>query len=286
MPPLGDLVTQLPILHALHERVPGLDVEVCVSQGVHGLLADYDWVSRTHVRKKAWTSRLGPYASSWGRPFDLLLYLRSNPAIKLPRLLTRARRKLGAECYDPALSDSVIPHRYSILRHVFSDEPPEIRTEIALRPERTAEALAAAGAGNGDRILCVSPGASQPSRMWPLERWGELLRATGGSFDTVVVLGSPAETEMCAAVAEAGGAKSVAGAPLTRVAALLRASSAFVGNDSGLGHLAAAQGCSTLTLGLGHPYYHPWRGTALSGPVADVTVDAAIQGMSEACMLD
>ena len=285
MPPLGDLITQLPVLHALHERMPGLDVEVCVSRGVHGLLDDYEWISRIHIREKAWMSRVGPYVSSWRRPFDLLLYLRSNPTIKLPRLLTRAKRKVGTEGYDPELSARVIPHRYSILRQVLPDEPPEIGTGIVLRPERTAEALAAAGAERGARILCVSPGASQASRMWPLERWGELLQAVGHGFDTCVVLGSPVEVDMCAAVAEAGGATSLAGAPLTRVAALLKESAAFVGNDSGLGHLAAAQGCPTLALGLVHPYYHPWRGHAIPAPVADISVAAAAAAMTQAGLL-
>lgn len=282
MPPLGDLVTQLPVLHALHDRVPGLDTEVCVSRGVHGLLEDYDWIGRIHVREKDWRSRLGPYASSWRRPFDLLLYLRSNPTIKLPRILMRARRKVGTEAYDPAASERVIPHRYSVLRHVFADELPEIRTSIFLRPERTREALAAAGAKEGARILCVAPGASQPARRWPIERWGELLQAVGSDFDARVVLGSPAETEMCATAAEAGNAVSLAGAPLTRIAALLGTSAAFVGNDSGLGHLAAAQGCATLTLGLAHPYYHPCRGHAIHGAATDITVPAAVDAMVEA----
>lgn len=285
MPPLGDLITQLPVLHALRASVPALDVEVCVSHGVHGLLDDYDWIARTHIRKNGWRSRLGPYVSSWREPFDLQLYLRSNPAIKLPRLLMRAKQKMGPERYDAALSAHVIARRHSVLRHVLPGAPSEIHTRVFLRRERTGEALEAAGAGRDDRILCVSPGASQPSRMWPVERWAELLRSVADAFDVRVVLGSPRESAMCAMVAEAGDAISLAGSPLTRIAALLGVSAAFVGNDSGLGHLAAAQECATLTLGLVHPYYRPWRGHALPGPVEAVTVTAALEAMAGADML-
>ena len=42
MPALGDFVTQLPILHALHEKIEPLDVEVVVERTGAALLADYD----------------------------------------------------------------------------------------------------------------------------------------------------------------------------------------------------------------------------------------------------
>jgi hypothetical protein len=79
MPALGDFVTQLPVLHALHARIqPGA-----------ALLEDYDWVGRRHPTEGSWSTRSGPYLSSYRKPFDLLLYLRSNPTIKGRLLLPR-----------------------------------------------------------------------------------------------------------------------------------------------------------------------------------------------------
>lgn len=282
MPCLGDFVTELPVLHALHERIRPLEVEVSVDQPSSGLLEDYDWIRRVHVRTGRWESRLGPIASSWSRPFDLLLVLRSNPAIKLTRLLVNARRKLGAEAYDDSVSaQGVVPHRYSILRRVLGGDPPGIVTRVVLKPERTRDALAAVGLQDGARILCLGPGAGTPRRRWPAERFAELARALRPDFDRVVVLGSPAEAALCDALAAQAGAASLTGRPLCLVAALLARSHLYVGNDSGLSHLAAAQGCPAVSIGLSDPYYTPWRGYGVPGTLGDLTASEVLAFLHE-----
>jgi ADP-heptose:LPS heptosyltransferase len=282
MPCLGDFVTELPVLHALHERIRPLEVEVSVDQPSAGLLADYDWIRRVHVRTGRWESRVSPIASSWSRPFDLLLVLRSNPAIKLTRLLMNARRKLGAEAYDDSLSaQGVVPHRYSIVRQVLDGVPPEIVTRVVLKPERTRDALAAVGLGDGARILCLGPGAGTPRRMWPVERFAELARGLRPDFDGVVVLGSPAETALCDALAAQAGAVSLTGRPLCLVAALLARSSLYLGNDSGLAHLAAAQGCPAVSIGLSDRYYTPWRGLGVPGALSNLQASEVLAFLHE-----
>jgi len=71
MPALGDFVTQLPILHALHARIQPLDVEVVVSRTGAALLEDYDWVGRRHPTEGSWSTRSGLYLSSYRKPFDV-----------------------------------------------------------------------------------------------------------------------------------------------------------------------------------------------------------------------
>ena len=271
MPCLGDFVTELPVLHALHERIRPLAVEVSVDRPSAGLLEDYDWIDRIHVRSGRWESRVSPITSSLDRPFDLLLWLRSNPAIKLTRMFVHARRKLGAEAYDDAASaQGVVSHRYSVLRPILGDDLPEIETRVVLKPERARDALAAVGLPDGARILCLGPGAGTPRRMWAVERFAELARGLRAEFDGVVVLGAPSEASRCDALAARAGAVSLTGRPLCLVAALLARSSLYVGNDSGLSHLAAAQGCPAVSIGLADPYYTPWRGYGVPGALGDL----------------
>jgi len=281
MPCLGDLVTELPILHALHDRIHPLEVEVSVDRLGAGLLVDYDWIGRRHVRSDRGWSRVGPIASSYRKPFDLLLYLRSNPAIKLTRLFFRARRKLGAEAYDDAAQDQgVVRHRYSIVRQVLGDVP-ELSTGIVLKPERTGEALAAAGVAQSARILCLGPGAGTPRRMWPVERFAELAQGLSHRFDRLAVLGSTAEAGLCSALAARAGAVSLAGQSLPVAAALLARSALYVGNDSGLAHLAAAQGCPAVSIGLADAYYTPWNGYSVHGRVEDLSAPDVLAFLHE-----
>jgi ADP-heptose:LPS heptosyltransferase len=288
MPALGDFVTQLPILHALHEKIEPLDVEVVVERTGAALLADYDWVGRRHLNVKDWSARRTLYLSSYRKPFDLLLYLRANPTIKFTRLLARAKKKLGAEHYDDEIREQgAVPHCYSILRHIFSDGLPEISTRIVLKSETIREAMAAAGFDTGARILCIGPGSSGAWKQWPVERFAELALVIRDGYDGIAVLGSPAESGLCAELAHRTGGVNLSGLPLTSVAALLAESTLYLGNDSGPSHLAAAQECPAVSIGLETPeYYTPWNGYALPGLARDLSVSDVLSYLEAQELID
>jgi heptosyltransferase-3 len=103
-------------------------------------------------------------------------------------------------------------------------------------------------------LIAVHPGSGGREKCWPLENYLELiakLRDAPGAF--VIILTGPAEQGSFNAQINAytdgrPGVVHVADAALTTVAALLGACDLFIGNDSGIGHLAAALGCSALVL--------------------------------------
>jgi heptosyltransferase III len=98
-------------------------------------------------------------------------------------------------------------------------------------------------------LVVLHPGAGSPVKVWPgFETLARRLAATG--LPVVVVTG-PAEA------AAADRLRAVAGLPEARVArdlslrqlsALFERAAVFVGNDSGLTHLAAVVGCATVAL--------------------------------------
>jgi ADP-heptose:LPS heptosyltransferase len=94
--------------------------------------------------------------------------------------------------------------------------------------------------------LAVAPGSGQAAKNWPLTHYYEVSRALSWEHKLGVVwLAGPAEaswTPYLQALAAAQGHVLLAGAPLRRVAAALSRCRLFLGNDSGLTHLAAALG--------------------------------------------
>ena len=94
--------------------------------------------------------------------------------------------------------------------------------------------------------LAVAPGSGQAGKNWPLSHYYEVSRALAWEYKLGVVwLAGPAEAAWLPyleALAAAQGQALLAGAPLTRVAAVLSRCRLFLGNDSGLTHLAAAVG--------------------------------------------
>jgi ADP-heptose:LPS heptosyltransferase len=107
--------------------------------------------------------------------------------------------------------------------------------------------LGARGLGRGQVIL-VHPGAGSPSKVWPGHR--ALVRALVAAGMPVVLSAGPAEPAAASDGDHAGldVARVARDLTLLRLAALLEAAGAFVGNDSGPSHLAAAVGCPAVVL--------------------------------------
>lgn len=128
------------------------------------------------------------------------------------------------------------------------------------------------------RLLALGPGATRTGKTWPVERFAELAarltREDGPLADAVVVAtGGPMDREAAAVIGKAlpaGRFVDMAGADLLTTAALMARVDLFVGNDSGMMHLAAASGAPTL--GLFGPtderLYGPWgeRAAAVRAP--------------------
>lgn len=134
-----------------------------------------------------------------------------------------------------------------------------------------ADAVAEAGGDPSVPWALIAPGAGWPDKRWAPEGFVAVARAidaarrqAGRTPWTWAVTGSPAEASLCRAVADGIGptARMVPGAmPLGRVFALLSGCAGFLGNDSGLGHVAAAYGRPTAAVftGATDPVrYAPW----------------------------
>src|SRR6185437_8818921 len=169
--------------------------------------------------------------------------------------------------------------------------------------ERAAAALVPAGGP----VLAIGPAANWRGKQWRGERFAELaLRLTGPQGilpgARVAVMAAAHEREQGApllAALPAGRAIDLVGrADLLIAGAVLRRAALFIGNDSGLMHIAAAAGAPTL--GLFGPtqasHYAPWGVNAavvqtaipsleLYGPDFDHrTVDTMMDSLSVAAV--
>ena len=101
------------------------------------------------------------------------------------------------------------------------------------------------------RYAVIHPGAGSPEKCWAIERFLDVAAALGSAGMGVVFALGPVELERWPGERISrlrGKAAVLADAPLTRLAGVLAGSAAFVGNDSGAAHLAAAVGAPTVAL--------------------------------------
>lgn len=125
--------------------------------------------------------------------------------------------------------------------------------DIALSPEATAAAAALMPAGQ--RYLGLSPGSTNPARIWPLENYMALARWAGEQGWRPVFLLGPFERKILAALRAAlpealypGCSETEPSNDVELSLAVSRRLGAAVGHDTGTSHLMAAAGTPLVTL--------------------------------------
>lgn len=235
------------------------------------------------------------YARHWlelwlacvGTRWDLLVDLRNSAVARL--VASRARA-----IHRPDRTLHKVEELGRVLR-LQPPPPPRLWIDDAARAEAAA-LLAPAG----DRpVLALGPTANWPGKEWPAERFAELARrltapgtALGGAVVAVFAAGPERSRARPLLDALGAAALDLTGRtdPMAAAACLERAA-LYVGNDSGLMHIAAAAGTPTLGLfGPGFPeIYGPWgaRARAVTGSVpradllARVAADPAARGLMD-----
>lgn len=115
----------------------------------------------------------------------------------------------------------------------------------------------------GNRWLCIGPGANWEKKIWPAEKFTLAADELRDGFDALVLLGNKADNRQAELVAGRVRLPCVnlcGRTTLLQAGAVMERMTLFLGNDSGLGHIAAAVNTPSFTLfGPGNPArYHPW----------------------------
>ncbi len=253
---IGDLILTLPAISALRERFPGSYMELAGSRPAIDLLLSPDVVDRTASFDRAefaplfyggdaMPGELRDYLSG----FDLIVAYSRDP------LLLRNLRKLRGPLVIPI---SPLPEGREHMVHQLSRPLARLGIELSdpvpklrIPPEwveRARELLAGVGLGAGP-LLSVHPGSGSRGKRWPFEsflRVGWWARG-GAGLDVAFILG-PAEEDLAGRIGGDFPFHVIAGMGLAELAGLLRVSSAFLGNDSGVAHMSAAVGTPTAVI--------------------------------------
>jgi heptosyltransferase III len=293
---IGDAVLSTGLLGHLLERHPGARVTIAAGTLAAPLFAEVPGLERLIPMAKRRLSLhwLGLHAAVVPRRWDLVVDLRGSA---LAYLLWAGERRVIAK-------GETGEHRVGQLARLFGIVPPPgPRLWLGREHERRAAALAPPG----DPILAIGPAANWRGKQWRGERFAELMQhltAPGGILPgaRVAVMAAaherPQAERLLVAVPPERRLDLVGKTDLLTAGAVLRRAALFIGNDSGLMHIAAAAGAPTL--GLFGPtqasHYAPWGVNAavvqtaipsleLYGPDFDHrTVDTMMDSLSVAAV--
>lgn len=286
---IGDCVISSGVIREIGRQLPGARITVAAGRPPAPLFRSAPGVERVIVLDKKPMS--GHWLDLWqqvrGTRWDLVVDIRGSA---LAWTVPARRRVVYTRKWETGLRKVEM-----VSRLMGADTP--LDPEIFLDDQARAEAAAVidpqlqAGAGPGP-ILALAPIAHQPGKSWPADRWGQLVEklSADARFDgwRFMPVGGPGDRPPATPALEAAGDRGIdcvgKGDILCSAAAIDRAT-LFVGNDSGLMHVAAALGQPTL--GLFGPtewwLYGPWgprtRTVASNetrgqfAPIEDLTVE-------------
>jgi heptosyltransferase-3 len=181
----------------------------------------------------------GPVAAALQSADAVIAFTRSPPALAALRM--RARRVVARDPAPPAGGPHASRWLAGALVHLGIDSLPEPSPLRFTDSERGEAGTLTENLPTG--FLAVHPGSGSPAKNWPLDRFAATAGRLSPGRPWLLVLG-PAEHE----AVPPPGAVVARGWPLRTLGAALTRAGLFLGNDSGVAHLAAAGGTRTLTL--------------------------------------
>lgn len=255
---IGDAVMTTPVLEALHRRYPDAVIDLVADRRSSEVFTHCPYRGRIVFKEKraGWRGTLQLVRTLRHTRYDLIVDLRTDGL----SYLLRADRRLTKRHRRASGPHAVEQHMGVITALGHTETPP---THIWLTPQLEQTAAQHLQTLPGTRWLALGPGANWEPKIWPATQFRELITQLADTFDGVILLGGPGDAERCARVAQNCPLPHVnlAGRTgLLEATAVLAHATVFVGNDSGLGHLASAVGTPTLTVfGPGQPErYRPW----------------------------
>lgn len=274
---IGDGMLSSGLLNHLLEENPGARVSVVCGPAARELFDGVPGLEEIIVLNKK------PYSLHWlemwirsiGKIWDVVVDLRNAPLSAM--LFAKRQYHLGRRSKNDL-------HRVVALASVLGLEqnPPRPRLWLRDSDKQKASTLIP----DGSPVIAIGPSANWKGKVWPHERFSELalkLSGAGGILPDarIAVFAHESEREMAAPVISSLQAQGkevidlVGAHHLLRVYACLQRCAFYVGNDSGLMHMAAAAGVPTL--GLFGPsrqeHYAPW-GEKCAYVRTDLTYDA------------
>ena len=116
-------------------------------------------------------------------------------------------------------------------------------------------------------LLVIGLGANSSHKIWPTKYYAQLACLLKKYFNSVILIGDKKDNEFTTNFKEEyqGSFTNLSGKlDLLTTSAVLKEADLFIGNDSGLGHLASAVKTKTFTIfGPGEPFrYRPWGAKA------------------------
>lgn len=272
---LGDLMFAMPAITALARAYPQAEITLLGTPVARALL-EHRAGPVAEVVELPFAEGVRPgaedpdaldafFAEMKRRHFDLAVQLHGGGRFSNPFLLRLgARHTIGSRTEDAAMLERTIPYIYYQHEQLRGLEVAglagagahELEARLTVTGEEQENACRRLDRRTRG-LITIHPGATDPRRRWPAQRFAEVATRVVADGCQVVIVGDDSDADAAEMVVSAVRAVCGDDAPVMSLAGdislqellgVLAVSDVVLGNDSGPRHLAMATGASTVGL--------------------------------------
>src|SRR5690348_11166252 len=292
---IGDTVLATPSLFALKRFLPNVTVDILVEDWVAPLLDNHPHVDNVIVLERGgFMTRARVARELRAANYDVVYNLHAGTTATFLTRATGARHRIGFKSYQYAqLHNHQAPSPLSLWGQQkthsveqqlallgwtgvpVTDRP---RTVLGISPQAIAsidQRLAAIGLEDR-KIALIHPAAAFATKQWATENFARVAEHLAERGFAPVAVAAPHEQVLLETLVESSTVPVVTlDLSLPEVTALAKRSQVFVGNDSGIAHIAAAVGtrCVVVFGSSNIAHWRPWN----SAPAEVVFEEMACQ---------
>ena len=281
---IGDTVLATPSVTALKRFLPNVEVDILVEDWVAPLLDSHPHIDKVLVLERGGlVARTRAARELRSAGYDVVYNLHGGTTATFLTRATGARHRVGFKTYQYAqLHNHQAPSplllwgqqkTHSVEQQLallgwtgvpVTDRP---RTQLGVSPEAAQaieERLASAGL-NDRKIALIHPAAAFATKQWATENFARVVEFLAERGYASIAIAAPHETAILENLSSEASVGIVSfDLSLPEVTALASRSHLFVGNDSGIAHIAAAVGTpSVVIFGSSNvAHWRPWNRAA------------------------
>lgn len=259
---IGDVILTTPALESLHKQYPSAVIDIVCDKRSSILFRYCPYIDRLILKEKrsGWRGLLKLILQLRKRKYDLAVDLRTDGLL----ILIQSKIKIFKLSNHSTLNMHSADKHHSSLRKHIRVPIPDSRIWLSNKEQDFANLVFK----DKSRVLTIGLGASSSEKIWPAESYALLANSIKHFFDEVLLVGNQQDAKLATTF------KEKCQLPVTdfcgkldllESAALIEKSLFFIGNDSGLGHIANAVRVRSFTIfGIGQPKrYAPWNKNAM-----------------------
>jgi predicted lipopolysaccharide heptosyltransferase III len=292
---IGDTVLSTPSLFALRRFLPHARVDILLEDWVAPVLAGFPHVDNViTLQQKSTSARARVARRLRANHYDVVYNLHGGTTATLLARATGAKHRVGYETYQYArLHNHLSPSSSSLWGQdkthsveqqlallgwtgvPVSDRPP---TQLAVtEPVAATIAGRLQAAGLSDTSFAVlHPAAAFATKQWAADKFARVVDELVGQGLPVVAITAPDETQIIDELKRnsSGLVAAFTDLSLPEITALLARARLFIGNDSGIAHIAAAvETPAVVIFGSSNiAHWRPWT-SGVAGAAAEVVYE-------------